>query len=87
MSGTIPVVEVRERLIALVEEVTEGGIQPSRGETGAGSIRNLGLSSVTMLSLLVAIEDEFGIEWDDDVEEGVFDSFDAMAAHVLAERG
>jgi acyl carrier protein len=77
---------VRERLMRIVEEVTEGEIKPPREQAGEGSIRALGLNSVTMLNLLVAVEDEFGIEWDDDLEEGVLDSFDAMAAHLLAER-
>jgi acyl carrier protein len=79
--------EPRERLMCIVEEVTEGEIKPPREQSGEGSIRALGLSSVTMLNLLVAVEDRFGIEWDDDVENGVLDSFDAMAAHILAERG
>lgn len=78
---------VRERLMCVVEELTDGEVKPPREEGGAGSIRALGLNSVTMLNLLVAVEDEFGIEWDDDLEEGVLDSFDAMAGHLLAERG
>jgi acyl carrier protein len=78
--------QLTARLLAMVGEITEGAIRPPEGQTGAGSIRRLGLNSVAMLNFLVAVEDEFGIEWDDDVDESVLDSFDAVAAHILAER-
>jgi acyl carrier protein len=71
-------------LMHLVVEVTEGEVVPNRSDVGPGSIRRLGLNSVTTLSFLVAVEDAFGIEWDDDVSSEVLGGFAAMAAYVRA---
>jgi acyl carrier protein len=78
---------IPERLMALLEQTTEGDVHPDPADSGPGSIRRLGVSSLAMLEFLVAVEDEFGIEWHDDVDESVFDSFDAIAAHISAELG
>jgi acyl carrier protein len=79
--------DVIPRLMALVEDASGGDIRPERGDTGPGSLRRLGISSLTMLEFLVAIEDEFGIEWDDDVDQSVFDSFGSIATHIGEELG
>jgi acyl carrier protein len=75
------------RLMELLEEGSEGTVSVDRDASGPDTIRRLGLNSVSMLAFLVAVEDEFGIEWDDDVDEEILSSFDAMAAHIAAERG
>lgn len=71
-------------LMRLMVEVTEGEVVPNRSDVGPGSIRRLGLNSLATLSFLVAVEDAFGIEWDDDVSSEVLGGFAAMAAHVRA---
>jgi acyl carrier protein len=78
---------IRGRLMELLEECTAGAIAPDPTDSGPDSIRRLGVTSTSMLEFLVAVEDEFGIEWDDDVDEETFRSFDAIAAHIAAERG
>jgi acyl carrier protein len=75
------------RLFALVERSTNGRVVPSRDHLGPDSIRRLGLDSLGMLTFLVAVEDEFGIAWDDDVPADVTASFESMAAHVAREIG
>jgi acyl carrier protein len=74
------------RLMDLLEELTTGAVRPDRDDTGEDSVRRLGVNSAVMLEFLVAIEDEFGVEWDDDVDESTFRSFDTIAAHIEQER-
>ncbi|HEV2634117.1 MAG TPA: hypothetical protein VGX23_03150 [Actinocrinis sp.] len=50
------------------------------------SLRQAGVSSNALVSLLVAMEDAFGFEWDDDVRPEVLRSIDSLADHVLALR-
>ncbi|MGW7820238.1 hypothetical protein ACWGLF_19390 [Streptomyces puniciscabiei] len=50
------------------------------------SLRQAGVSSNALVSLLVAMEDDFGFEWDDDVRPEVLRSIDSLADHVLALR-
>ncbi len=75
---------IMSTLMRLVVEVTAGDVVPDPSDVGPGSIRRLGLNSVTTLSFLVAVEDAFGIEWDDDVCSEVLGGFAAMAAYLNA---
>ncbi len=78
---------ITRRLMDLLEELTSGAMRPSREDAGEDSIRRLGVNSLVMLEFLVAIEDEFGIEWDDEVDDSVLRSFGMIAAHIEKERG
>ena len=78
---------IARRLVGVLEQATDGAFVADPDDTGADSIRKLGLNSVSMLAFLVAVEDEFGIEWDDDIAEPVLSSFDAMARHIADELG
>ncbi len=51
------------------------------------SLREAGVSSTGLVSLLVAMEETFGFEWEDDVEPEVLRSIDSLAGHVVALRG
>ena len=75
------------RLMELVARSTNGQIIASREHPGADSIRRLGLDSLGMLTFLVAVEDEFGIEWGDEVPEEVLASFERMATYIAREVG
>jgi acyl carrier protein len=79
--------QTSELLMELLEEVTGGTVRPDRRDASEDSIRRLGVNSVIMLEFLVAIEDKFGIEWDDDVDDSVLRSFDRIATHIERERG
>lgn len=50
------------------------------------SLRGAGVSSNALVSLLVAMEEAFGFEWDDDVRPEALRSIDSLADHVLALR-
>ncbi|WP_034090855.1 hypothetical protein [Streptacidiphilus albus] len=52
----------------------------------AGSLREAGVPSTALVALLVAMEDAFGFQWDDDVRPEVLRSIDSLAGHVLALR-
>jgi acyl carrier protein len=79
--------QVLDRLIDLVGRSTNGRIVATREDCGADSLRRVGLDSLAMLNFLVAVEDEFGIEWRDDVPKEVFASLDCMAGHIAKELG
>ena len=46
------------------------------------SLRLAGVSSTGLVNLLVAMEDEFGFEWDDEVAPEALRSIDSLSAHV-----
>lgn len=77
---------VVERLMAILEGETEGLTVP-RGERGEDSIARLRLNSVLIVAFFTTVEDEFGIEWDPDMDPDVMRSFDAMARYLLTNGG
>jgi acyl carrier protein len=79
--------EIIDRLLSLLTRATEGRIVAPRGDTGPDSIRKTGIDSLGMLNFLLAVEDEFGIEWGDDAPEGILNSFEAMAHYIGRELG
>ena len=85
MNGDSPDPALVERLMRSLEEVSGDAVAVDREDAGPGSVGRLQVGSAVMVAYLVAIEDEFGFVWDDDVAPEVFDSFAALAAFV-AER-
>ncbi|WP_171167670.1 phosphopantetheine-binding protein [Streptomyces sp. I05A-00742] len=79
--------DILKRLISLLERIAVAELDGPVTETGPGSLRNLGLTSVRLMEFLVAVEDEFDLIWDDDVEESVIGSLDGMARHIAEETG
>jgi acyl carrier protein len=78
--------ETVERLVRVMEREIEDLVVP-RDERGPDSIARLELDSLALISFLVAVEEEFEIEWDPTVDPTVVQSFDAMARYVLASGG
>ncbi|MGW1677387.1 hypothetical protein [Saccharopolyspora sp. NPDC002376] len=78
--------EARQRIRGLLVDLF-GGDRFVRGVPDTASLREAGVPSTALVSLLVAMEDEFGFEWDDDVEPEVLRSIDSLAGHVVALRG
>jgi acyl carrier protein len=72
-----------QQLIGLMEREIEGAA-PSPDDVGSESITRLNLDSLALIGFLVAVEDEFEIEWDPDVAIEVLRSFEAMARYVLS---
>jgi len=72
---------IRELLIGLFTDA-----EFLRTVDDSASLRQAGVSSNALVSLLVAMEDTFGFEWDDDVRPEVLRSIDSLAGHVLAVR-
>jgi acyl carrier protein len=72
-----------QRLMGIMEREIDGA-SPARDDFGSGSITRLELDSLGLIGFLVAVEDEFAIEWDPDVDVEVMRSFDAMAGYVLS---
>lgn len=75
------------RLMELLEKTSNGQIIVPREEAGPDSIRRTGIDSVGLLVFLIAVEDEYGIEWDDEVPVTILHSFAAMAAYIEKELG
>jgi acyl carrier protein len=76
--------EVVQRLIAIMEREIDGA-KPSPGDVGPDSIARLELDSLALIGYLVAVEDEFGVDWDLDADPDVLRSFEAMAGFILAQ--
>ncbi|MFF2012663.1 hypothetical protein ACFVWY_26805 [Streptomyces sp. NPDC058195] len=78
--------EARERIRELLADVF-GGWTFVKSVPEAVSLREAGVPSTALVALLVAMEDAFGFEWDDDVRPEVLRSIDSLAGHVVALRG
>ncbi|MGW7595853.1 hypothetical protein [Streptomyces asiaticus] len=78
-------VEVRQQIRELLVGVCGGPSFVSAVHDGA-SLREAGVPSTALVALLVAMEDAFGFEWDDDVRPEVLRSIDSLAGHVVALR-
>ncbi|MBZ4322778.1 phosphopantetheine-binding protein [Streptomyces huiliensis] len=75
--------DILRRLVALLERVAAVELDGRPvTETGPDSLRALGLTSVRLMEFLVAVEDEFDLIWDDDVEESVIGSLEGMARYI-----
>jgi len=79
-------VEVRQRIRELLVGVFGGPSFVSRVQDTA-PLREAGVPSTALVALLVAMEDAFGFEWDDDIRPEVLRSIDSLAGHVVALRG
>ncbi|MER6301779.1 hypothetical protein ABT247_19770 [Kitasatospora sp. NPDC001539] len=78
-------VEVRQRIRELLVGVFGGPSFVSQVQDTA-SLREAGVPSTALVALLVAMEDAFGFEWDDDIRPEVLRSIDSLAGHVVALR-
>jgi acyl carrier protein len=72
------------RLATLLEDVTRGRCGPAASLAADTPLRDLDLDSATLLAFLVAVEEHFGIEWDDEVPEDALARLDSIAAYVRA---
>jgi acyl carrier protein len=78
--------QMARRLMAILErEIDE--VTLADDDWGSDSISRLNLSSLALVGFLVAVEDEFSIEWDSDIDVEVLRSFDAMSRYVLDRGG
>lgn len=66
-------------LAGLLELVTEGRIDISAHTDGEADLREFGVDSLSLLNLLVAIEDELGFEWDPETPASTFRSLASIA--------
>jgi acyl carrier protein len=77
--------ETRQRIRTLLVSLY-GDDQFIRTVPDAVSLRKAGVSSTALVSLLVAMEDAFGFEWDDDVRPEALRSIESLADHVVSLR-
>lgn len=77
--------EVRRSIRELLRE-QHGGDRFVSTVSDTESLRQAGMSSNALVALLVAMEDAFDFEWDDDVQPEVLRSIESLADHVLALR-
>ncbi|WP_031522745.1 phosphopantetheine-binding protein [Streptomyces sp. NRRL F-5123] len=76
---------VRQSIRALLRD-QHGGDRFVDSVSDSESLRQAGMSSNALVALLVAMEDEFDFEWDDDVHPEVLRSIGSLADHVVALR-
>lgn len=76
---------IKERLAQLVAESSDGAITAERALAGRVPLSDLGLSSLSRMRLIDAVEDEFGVEIDlDDTGWDLVDDLDLLTAHLTA---
>jgi acyl carrier protein len=78
-------VDVRQRIRALLVELFGSDSFVTR-VSDTVSLREAGVSSTALVSLLVAMEDAFGFEWEDDVQPEALRSIGSLADHVVSLR-
>lgn len=78
--------EVRQSIRELLRE-QQGGDRFVSKVSDTESLRQAGMSSNALVALLVAMEDAFDFEWDDDVRPEALRSIESLADHVVALRG
>ncbi|MDX3240520.1 MULTISPECIES: phosphopantetheine-binding protein [unclassified Streptomyces] len=78
--------EVRRSIRELLRE-QQGGDRFVSTVSDTESLRQAGMSSNALVALLVAMEDAFDFEWDDDVQPEALRSIESLADHVVALRG
>ncbi|MFF1781852.1 phosphopantetheine-binding protein [Streptomyces virginiae] len=78
-------VDVRRRIRGLLVELS-GSDRFVDAIPDDVSLREAGVSSTALVNLLVAMEDAFGFEWDDDVRPEVLRSIGSLADHVAQRR-
>ncbi|MFC8717287.1 phosphopantetheine-binding protein [Kitasatospora sp. NPDC057198] len=79
------VLEVRQRIRGLLVDLF-GSDHFAGSVPDTVSLRQAGLSSTALVSLLVAMEDAFGFEWDEDVRPESLRSIESLADHVVSLR-
>ncbi|MFE6918207.1 phosphopantetheine-binding protein [Streptomyces rubiginosohelvolus] len=77
--------EVRQRIRALLVDLF-GNDRLVGNVSDTESLRQGGMSSTALVSLLVAMEDAFGFEWDEDVRPEALRSIASLADHVVSLR-
>ncbi|MFB9836537.1 phosphopantetheine-binding protein [Actinoallomurus acaciae] len=77
--------EVRRRIRALLVDLY-GHDRLVGAVTDTVSLRQAGVSSTALVGLLVAMEDAFGFEWDEDIRPEALRSIESLADHVLSLR-
>ncbi|MFE5597712.1 hypothetical protein ACFQ8O_00700 [Streptomyces coelicoflavus] len=85
MTGQDPATEAKQRIRALLVDLL-GGDRFTAKVSDTESLREAGLSSNALVGLLVAMEDAFVFEWDDDVRPEVLRTIESLARHVVTLR-
>ncbi|XVQ87757.1 acyl carrier protein [Microbispora siamensis] len=76
---------IKKRLAELVAESSDGAVTADEVLAATVPLSALGVTSITMLRLIDAIESEFGVEFDLS-EDGMdlLDDLDRLAAHLAS---
>jgi acyl carrier protein len=76
---------IKQRLAQLVAESSDGAITADQALATTLPLTDLGLSSLSRMRLIDAVEDEYGVEIDlDDTGWDLVDNLDSLAAHLTA---
>ncbi len=88
MKDTSNLDSIRDRLKIILYRFVEEALKDMRPEVlSETSLSDLGLDSFTILSFMVAVEDEFGIEWDDNLPAETFQSLNSMTLYIGRQLG
>ncbi|MEV7964451.1 phosphopantetheine-binding protein [Sphaerisporangium sp. NPDC088356] len=76
--------ELRRRVAGMVAVASDGEISSEEVLRSGGSFTALGVTSLTTLRLLDAIEEELGVEIDLGGDVDFLDGLDSLVSHILA---
>ncbi|MGY0234392.1 phosphopantetheine-binding protein [Longispora urticae] len=74
---------VRDELAALVSAASDGEVSPA-DVLAADSLPEIGVTSLTILRLVDAVEDRYGLSLDLDADATFLHTLDGLTAHVTA---
>ncbi|MFC4531327.1 phosphopantetheine-binding protein [Sphaerisporangium dianthi] len=80
----IDTAELRRRVADMVAVASDGEVDAEEVLQAGVSFTALGVTSLTTLRLIDAVEEEFGVEIDLGGDVGYLDDLDSLVRHILA---
>jgi acyl carrier protein len=72
--------EIFDKVLAIVKPFVRNEAAFAKADNGTRILQDLGVNSARLVDIVLAFEDEFGVEIDDDTADGVRTVGDAVAA-------
>jgi acyl carrier protein len=74
--------DLRYRIASIVAEAIDGALEPEGVLSVGGDLADLGVDSMAQMRIVVAIEDQFDVDFDFAAAARLFSDFDRLTAYV-----
>lgn len=78
--------DLRAQLVRLIVDSSDGNVSTGEVHSAAGSLRDLGYSSLSFIRLIDGIENELGVYIDPDVDTDAFSTLDSIIDLITTSR-